>query len=166
MVIAQFWAFATDLYTEEQGKRLFPLIGVGSSLGAWVGSMRAGQLVESFGPATAARSAAPAFLVVCVALGADRRPGQRAHRRRRAGHASTRSSREARAASAMILSRPLPAAHRGARAAAERRQHVRRVPVRPLRRRGCRTKPTERPAGGAAGVHRRDATAASSATST
>ena len=38
MVIAQFWAFAADLYTEEQGKRLFPLIGIGSSLGAWVGS--------------------------------------------------------------------------------------------------------------------------------
>ena len=33
MAIAQFWAFATDLYTKEQGKRLFPLIGVGSSLG-------------------------------------------------------------------------------------------------------------------------------------
>src|SRR6187549_3376232 len=49
MVIAQFWAFATDLYTPEQGKRLFPLIGVGSSLGAWVGSVRAGQLVESVG---------------------------------------------------------------------------------------------------------------------
>src|SRR5688572_13668226 len=29
MVIAQFWAFANDLYTPEQGKRLFPLIGVG-----------------------------------------------------------------------------------------------------------------------------------------
>src|SRR6185295_10765569 len=37
MVIAQFWAFATDLYTTEQGKRLFPMIGIGSSLGAWVG---------------------------------------------------------------------------------------------------------------------------------
>ncbi len=45
MVIAQFWAFATDLFTPEQGKRLFPLIGVGSSLGAWVGSVRAGQLM-------------------------------------------------------------------------------------------------------------------------
>ena len=47
MVIAQFWAFATDLYTPEQGKRLFPLIGVGSSLGAWVGSVRAGQIVST-----------------------------------------------------------------------------------------------------------------------
>jgi AAA family ATP:ADP antiporter len=50
MVIAQFWAFAADLYTSEQGKRLFPLIGVGSSLGAWVGSVRAGQLMEAMGP--------------------------------------------------------------------------------------------------------------------
>jgi len=50
MVIAQFWAFANDLYTKEQGKRLFPLIGVGSSLGAWLGSVRAGQVVEAFGP--------------------------------------------------------------------------------------------------------------------
>jgi AAA family ATP:ADP antiporter len=49
MVIAQFWAFATDLYTPEQGKRLFPLIGVGSSLGAWAGSVRAGQVVETIG---------------------------------------------------------------------------------------------------------------------
>ena len=50
MVIAQFWAFATDLYTQEQGRRLFPLIGVGSSLGAWVGAMRAGNLVSGAGP--------------------------------------------------------------------------------------------------------------------
>ena len=44
MVIAQFWAFATDLYTQEQGKRLFPLIGVGSSLGAWVRLGARGQI--------------------------------------------------------------------------------------------------------------------------
>ncbi len=50
MVIAQFWAFAADLYTPEQGKRLFPLIGVGSSLGAWVGSVRAGYIMETMGP--------------------------------------------------------------------------------------------------------------------
>jgi ATP:ADP antiporter, AAA family len=49
MVIAQFWGLAADLYTEEQGKRLFPLIGVGASLGAWIGSVRAGQLVEAYG---------------------------------------------------------------------------------------------------------------------
>jgi AAA family ATP:ADP antiporter len=50
MAIAQFWAFANDLYTKEQGKRLFPLIGVGSSLGAWLGAVRAGDLVGTSGP--------------------------------------------------------------------------------------------------------------------
>ncbi|HEY0250121.1 MAG TPA: Npt1/Npt2 family nucleotide transporter, partial [Kofleriaceae bacterium] len=34
-----FWSFATDLFTEEQGKRLFGLIGVGGSLGAVAGAV-------------------------------------------------------------------------------------------------------------------------------
>jgi ATP:ADP antiporter, AAA family len=67
MVIAQFWAFANDLYTQEQGKRLFPLIGVGSSLGAWVGSLRAGYLVEAFGPQRLLIGGG-ILLVVCVLL--------------------------------------------------------------------------------------------------
>jgi ATP:ADP antiporter, AAA family len=50
MVITQFWAFANDLYTEDQGKRLFPLIGVGASLGAWIGAMRAGAIIETSTP--------------------------------------------------------------------------------------------------------------------
>jgi AAA family ATP:ADP antiporter len=36
-VVSQFWAFANDIYTEGQGRRLFPMIGVGQSLGALVG---------------------------------------------------------------------------------------------------------------------------------
>src|SRR5581483_9487097 len=67
MVIAQFWGFAADLYGEEQGKRLFPLIGVGSSLGAWVGSVRAGHLVESVGASRLLLTGA-ALLVICVML--------------------------------------------------------------------------------------------------
>ena len=43
LVTAQFWAFANDLYDEESGKRIFPIIGVGSSLGAWVGARMAAQ---------------------------------------------------------------------------------------------------------------------------
>jgi AAA family ATP:ADP antiporter len=66
MVIAQFWAFATDLYSPEQGKRLFPLIGVGASLGAWVGSVRAGQLM-AIGPRRLMVGAA-VTLLVCVVL--------------------------------------------------------------------------------------------------
>ncbi len=38
MVVAQFWAFANDLYREDQGKRLFPLLGVGQTLGAVLGA--------------------------------------------------------------------------------------------------------------------------------
>src|SRR4249920_2487336 len=65
MVIAQFWAFAADVFSEEKGKRLFPLIGVGSSLGAWLGSVRAGQLMESVGP-WRLLAGAVGILVVCA----------------------------------------------------------------------------------------------------
>ena len=34
MIIAQFWSFANDLYSAEQGKRLFAIVGVGGSVGA------------------------------------------------------------------------------------------------------------------------------------
>jgi len=49
-VVAQFWAFANDLYTEDQGKRLFPIIGVGGSLGAWLGALAAAELFKIFSP--------------------------------------------------------------------------------------------------------------------
>ena len=67
MVIAQFWAFASDIYTPDQGKRVFPLIGVGSSLGAWVGSVRAGQIVTTLGT-NRLLVAAGVLLVICAFL--------------------------------------------------------------------------------------------------
>src|SRR6186997_2213204 len=67
MVIAQFWAFAADLYTPEQGKRIFPLIGVGSSLGAWIGSIRAGQIVATLGTGRLLL-AGGIILVICAFL--------------------------------------------------------------------------------------------------
>ncbi len=40
MIVSQFWAFANDVYTEEQGKRLFPVVQIGATagglLGAWL----------------------------------------------------------------------------------------------------------------------------------
>jgi ATP:ADP antiporter, AAA family len=36
--VAQFWAFANDVYSSERGKRLFPLVGIGATLGALAGS--------------------------------------------------------------------------------------------------------------------------------
>ncbi len=47
-VISQVWAFANDIYTEGQGKRLFPMIGIGASLGAWLGAQGAEALVTAF----------------------------------------------------------------------------------------------------------------------
>ena len=44
-IVAQFWALAADVYSDEQGKRLFPLIGAGSSIGAVVGGLIAKALV-------------------------------------------------------------------------------------------------------------------------
>jgi AAA family ATP:ADP antiporter len=45
-IVSQFWQFANDLYTEGQGRRLFPFIGVGQSLGAWVGAAAVAPLVR------------------------------------------------------------------------------------------------------------------------
>lgn len=49
MVVAQFWSFANDIYNEEQGKRLFAIIGFGMSAGAVFGSFITGRLIEPLG---------------------------------------------------------------------------------------------------------------------
>jgi AAA family ATP:ADP antiporter len=49
MVMAQFWSFANDVYTPEQGKRLFAIVGFGGSVGAAVGSVITGSLSPRFG---------------------------------------------------------------------------------------------------------------------
>ncbi|MBX3209433.1 MAG: translocase [Labilithrix sp.] len=49
MVVAQFWAFANDLYTEEQGKRLFALVGIGASMGAALGAYVTNFLKDTLG---------------------------------------------------------------------------------------------------------------------
>ena len=51
VMVAQFWAFANDLYTPERGKRLFPLVGVGQSLGGVAGAS-VGVLFASVSPYT------------------------------------------------------------------------------------------------------------------
>ncbi len=65
-VIAQFWALAADIYTNEQGKRLFPIIGAGSSVGAVIGA-RIAQTLVPLGP-SALMSTAVVVLVACVSL--------------------------------------------------------------------------------------------------
>jgi AAA family ATP:ADP antiporter len=41
---AQFWSYANDIYTKEAGDRLFPLIMIGMTAGAPLGSIVAGEL--------------------------------------------------------------------------------------------------------------------------
>ncbi len=60
MIVAQFWSFANDLYTPEQGERLFPVVALGASLGAVMGSAVTGWLIPVLG--------VPQLLLVAAAL--------------------------------------------------------------------------------------------------
>lgn len=69
MVVAQFWAFANDLYTEDQGKRLFALIGIGTSLGAATGAYITNFLRATLGLSVYELLLVSALLLVgCAAL--------------------------------------------------------------------------------------------------
>ncbi|MFQ5890523.1 MAG: NTP/NDP exchange transporter [Gemmatimonadota bacterium] len=49
MVVAQLWAFANDVYSNEEGERLFPIVAVGASLGAVAGSFSTGGVIDLAG---------------------------------------------------------------------------------------------------------------------
>lgn len=49
VVVAQFWSYASDIYDKETGERLFPILGLGASLGAVFGSHIASALAVPFG---------------------------------------------------------------------------------------------------------------------
>ena len=49
LVVAQFWGFANDLYTEDIGKRVFPLVAFGATLGAPLGSKINTWFIKSLG---------------------------------------------------------------------------------------------------------------------
>jgi AAA family ATP:ADP antiporter len=66
-VIAQFWSLANDLYNTEQGERLFPILGIGASVGAVLGSYVASKLIKPLG-AFPMMGVAAAILMVCLAL--------------------------------------------------------------------------------------------------
>ncbi|MPY87324.1 MAG: translocase [Luteitalea sp.] len=66
VIVAQFWAFASDVYTESKGRRLFPIVGIGSSLGALVGAGLSATLLASLGTSRVILLAAM-LLAVCAA---------------------------------------------------------------------------------------------------
>jgi AAA family ATP:ADP antiporter len=77
-VIAQFWSLANDVYTPEQGKRLFAIVGIGSSIGAVAGSYLAAKFSAKSDPNVvdsppnvspyATMVIAAGLLLVCLAL--------------------------------------------------------------------------------------------------
>ena len=50
MAVTQFWAFATDLLNVQSGQRLFGIIAVGVSCGAWIGSRLSSAGMQTLGP--------------------------------------------------------------------------------------------------------------------
>jgi AAA family ATP:ADP antiporter len=65
-VVAQFWSFAADVYAPDQGKRLFPILGIGMSVGAVAGSWFAKRLL-ALGPYKMMLISA-GLLVVCLLI--------------------------------------------------------------------------------------------------
>src|SRR6266851_1339458 len=62
---AIFWAFMTDLFTVEQGKRLYGFIAVGGSLGGVLGPYITARYVQTVGTANLLAISATMFAIVC-----------------------------------------------------------------------------------------------------
>ncbi len=62
---AIFWAFMTDLFTVEQGKRLYAFIAVGGTLGAITGAYITRNLIRDIGQANLVAISAAMFAIVC-----------------------------------------------------------------------------------------------------
>lgn len=73
-VVSVFWSLAADIFTPEQGRRLFGMIAAGGSAGAVVGPLLTGAIVEEVGLAgilLVAAAGVEAAVVCAIAL--DRR---------------------------------------------------------------------------------------------
>jgi AAA family ATP:ADP antiporter len=68
-VVAQFWGFANDLYSDEVGKRTFPLVALGATLGGLAGT-RMRWLREAVGVSWEYKLMliAGAILLLCIGL--------------------------------------------------------------------------------------------------
>src|SRR5438309_7168737 len=63
---AIFWAFMTDLFTVEKGKRLYGFIAVGGSLGGILGPYITARYVRDIGPANLLAIAAIMFVIASL----------------------------------------------------------------------------------------------------
>ncbi|MBS4163729.1 Uncharacterized protein PRO82_001033 [Candidatus Protochlamydia amoebophila] len=69
-VVSVFWSFMTDIWSDPQARRLFPIIGLGGTLGAVMGPIITRSLVEFIGLALllAVSAAFLAIAVICIML--------------------------------------------------------------------------------------------------
>lgn len=82
MIPAQFWSFANDVYTKDEGERLFPIVGFGASLGAVLGAVVAAWLIGPLGIDQLMLVGAGILIVQVVLINyIDRREGRRAEQR-------------------------------------------------------------------------------------
>jgi AAA family ATP:ADP antiporter len=95
LVVSNFWSFANDLYSEEQGKRLFAIIGIGASIGAIIGAFIPQLLQRAFGMSALMLVAAAGLgLSIVLYRVADVRERSRAGRTRSGDTAETAAAAE------------------------------------------------------------------------
>ena len=87
MIVAQFWSFANDVYSKEEGERLFVIVGFGASLGAVAGAVVADRLIEPFGVLQ--------LMLLGAGVLAAPAAAHQSHRPRRARPAAARRQRKA-----------------------------------------------------------------------
>jgi AAA family ATP:ADP antiporter len=67
LIPAQFWGFTNDIYNEEEGKRLFPMIAFGATLGGVLGPQVAKRIIPYFG-SYGMMLVTSAVLVLCIMM--------------------------------------------------------------------------------------------------
>src|SRR5262249_38232981 len=67
-IIAQFWSYGNDIYPVKAGERLFPIIGIGATLGSPLGSWLAERLFSGGVPAYTMLHITAVVLVVTMGI--------------------------------------------------------------------------------------------------
>ena len=114
MVIAQFWAYANDVYTPAAGKRLFAVIAFGASIGRGVGRVAVGPADPHHSACTRCCWLRPWCWLLSLVLFnfIDLRDSRGARPAARRMTAQREKPIGGRSAFALVRGQPLPAGHR------------------------------------------------------
>jgi AAA family ATP:ADP antiporter len=92
LAIAQFWSLAVDVMTEAEGKRLFPMIAAGGTIGGIAGAQIAARAIKWLAP-TQLMLVAAAMLAGCALLSHFTHGAGTTHRERKPSGASAERDR-------------------------------------------------------------------------